>query len=93
MSTSPWRTLSLIHIFEHTGVQARDVEQAVEEVLHGLGRYGDALDQQAGVGGMLLLPQLGDEKAEGVHGLAQVVAGGSKEARLGLVAPFGLFLL
>ena len=77
---------------EGAHVEARDVEQAVEQVLHGLGGDGDLLDEAAGVGGVGLLAELGDEQAEGVHGLAQVVAGGGEEAGLGAVAALGFFL-
>ena len=75
---------------ECAGIKAGNVEQAVEEVFHRMGRGGGLLDEVSVFGGVGALRQFGDEQAQGVHGLAQVMTGGGKKAGFGPVGLFGL---
>jgi hypothetical protein len=69
-----------MHRFEHARVQFRDIEQAVEEILHRLGRGRDLLDQPFPVRILLVLRQFCDEQAQRMHRLPQVVTGCRQES-------------
>ena len=75
---------------KHAGVEFRDVQQPVQQVAHRRHR-GLGLTHDLACGGRThVVAQLGDKKAERMHGLAQVVAGGGEEARFGLAGEFEL---
>ena len=77
----------------HARVQPREVEQAIEQAAQRLHRARDAVHQLSALRGQRMPLQHADEQAQRMHGLAQVVAGGRQEARLGQVAAFGRHLL
>ena len=76
----------------HARVQPREVEQAIEQAAQRLHRARDAVHQLSALRGQRMPLQHADEQAQRMHGLAQVVAGGRQEARLGQVAAFGRHL-
>ena len=79
-------------LFDDPGVQARDVEQRIEQVAHGGRGPVDLAEQLALHGAGRLLLEGGDEHAQRMHRLAQVVTRRGQESRLGMVGAFGLFL-
>jgi hypothetical protein len=78
---------------DHLGIEARDVEQAVEEVLHRLHRAVDVVGHLAARGLGLAVAQAVDQETDGMQRLAQVVARGGEEAGLRGVGRFGAVLL
>jgi len=65
---------------EHAGVELGDVEQTVEQVVHGLCGSGNALHETPALGRMCVLRKLRHEQAQCVHRLTQVVTGRSQKA-------------
>lgn len=68
-------------------VEAGDFQQAFQLVAHGPGGHLDALEHRLLLRRQVRLAQVGKEHAQGVQGLAQIVAGGGEEAGLGPVGP------
>jgi hypothetical protein len=77
-----------VHV-DATGVDARDVEQFAEQAFERVDRFVDAVHQRRHLGVVAALAQRLGEQAHGVQRLAQVVAGGGEELRLGAVGGFG----
>ena len=76
---------------EYPGIQLGHVEQRVEQFVHDRERRLDSRHDFLSLRGPIAKPQLLDEQAERVQRLAQIVAGGREEARLGLRGELELF--
>ena len=71
-------------------LQLGQVQQTIEQILHGLHCGFELVDQCVSAAPQRELPQAGDQQAHGVDRLAQIVAGRGDEARLGLGGVFSL---
>jgi hypothetical protein len=77
-----------IHVHA-AGVDAGDVQQLAEQAFQRVDRFVDAVHQRGHLGVVAALAQRLRKQAHGVQRLAQVVAGGGEELRLGAVGGFG----
>ena len=79
--------------FDDAGIESRDVEQSAEQAAHGAHGIVDVIEQLARFVVHRAWAHRGDEQAERVHRLSQVVARGREEARLRGVRLLGRELL
>ena len=75
--------------FDCSGIQAGDIKQGIEQQLHGSGGRFDVVDQRLRLGLLITRLECGDKQGECMHRLPQIVAGRSKETRLGKIGAFG----
>ena len=77
---------------EFAGIQARDFEQCIEQILGRLERRVGAFGEARAFRIERLLAQRRGEQARGVERLQQIVRGGGEEARLARIRRFGFAL-
>ena len=75
---------------QHAGIELGDVEQGIEQLVHGLDGGIDAGDEPGALRRVGLVAQLRREQVQGVQRLAQVVAGRREKARLGEIGALDL---